>query len=260
MSSENMSIQVGHYTSLEVACEHILPSGNIRFSPFQKTNDPRENKERVVSFDWSGDGPPPENWSDISNRAQHAILNCCQVFCGTLDAKENPHKLKTKLCFGHPRMWAQYGNSHRGICLVFDRDKLTDAIIGTPSSGKVYKGEVVYNDFLNRELASDIDLDYDLFDPSDIECGIEEHIEKFQHGLFFRKDSDWASEDEYRWVIYRRAEGYVYVPFGDALTSIVLGTDCPDVYIPLIKDLSGGVPARRLCWEHYRNDFAAIDV
>ena len=38
-----------HYTRAEAALEHIIPSGNLRMSPYARMRDPLENHELTFS-------------------------------------------------------------------------------------------------------------------------------------------------------------------------------------------------------------------
>jgi len=260
MNSINNGTLVGHYTSLSTACEHILPNREIRFSPIKKTNDPRENKKRIFMAHYTGIPEGIGPFTSIGNDTSDAFLNHSKVFCGTLNSDNNQHGFLTKCCFGRPRMWAQYGDAHRGVCLVFDRDELTDAIEKAVQAEKVYNDKVVYNDNLNSVGGAELGVDCDSFNPSDTESGIASHIHKYRKDLFFMKDSDWAAEDEYRWVIIRPDNDYIYVPFGSALKSIYLGVDCPKVYHCMIKNLAGCVSVNYLYWNHGRNNFECTEI
>ena len=50
---------LAHYTSAAVAFEHILPSGQLRMSPYRHMRDPAENKDIVPGTAWAGDPPDP---------------------------------------------------------------------------------------------------------------------------------------------------------------------------------------------------------
>lgn len=247
---------VAHYTSLRVACEHILPEGRIRFSPLAELNDPRENKERMIGVGWSGKEMPPTNARVVAaDELKKAYREHSKVFCGTVDG-ENPHHLTTKRCYGRPRMWAQYGENHRGICLLFDRDLLDNAIREVVrGDAALYKGRVEYDDYLKRVSAAVCDLDYDRVSEAGIEVAVKEQVDKYHLALFLRKDSDWIGESEYRWIIHRRELGYEFVRFGDALKSVVLGVDFPDVFVPSIREVVKETPVHHLEWDAEREDF-----
>ncbi len=256
MSLKDSSNFVGHYTSMKVACEFILKDRQIRFSSLRSTNDPRENKERMIGVGWTGHHKPPaQERVSASEALKRAYLDFSKVFCGTVDA-ENPRGLNTKKCFGRPRMWAQYGDNHGGVCLVFDRAALDVEIRASVSTeASIYSDLVVYDDSLKSVSAVLNDLDYDRIREIDLEPALKEQVEKFHLGLFFRKDSDWISESEHRWVIHRWTDGYEYFGFGDSLRAIVLGVDCPCVYVPAIKVLALGAPVMQLEWDAEKEDY-----
>jgi hypothetical protein len=49
-----------HYTRAEAALEHIIPSGNLRMSPYARMRDPLENHELTFSGSLPLDGRPEE--------------------------------------------------------------------------------------------------------------------------------------------------------------------------------------------------------
>jgi hypothetical protein len=51
---------LAHYTSAAVAFGHILPSGQLRMSPYRRMRDPAENKDIVPGTAWTGDPPNPD--------------------------------------------------------------------------------------------------------------------------------------------------------------------------------------------------------
>ena len=253
---KNSAKLIAHYTSFRVACEHLLPERRIRFSPLANMNDPRENRERMVGVGWSGDDTPAlDERTAASDKLKTAYRDYSKVFCGTLDG-ENPNNLNTKRCFGRPRMWAQYADNHRGICLLFNRDKL-DLEIQAAVQGDacLYSGEVVYDDYLKHVSAAACDLDFDQVREVGQEAALRKQVDTYHRALFLRKDSDWIGESEYRWVIHRWERGHEFVPFDESLESIVMGVDCPEVYIPTIMEQAHGRPVFRLEWDSEMEDF-----
>ena len=247
---------VAHYTSFRVACEHILPTGQIRFGPLSSMNDPRENKERLIGVGWSGEELISTTARSVAVDAlRQAYLEHSKVFCGTLDGKNDLH-LTTKLCYGRPRMWAQYGDNHRGVCLLFDRSQLTKAIRSSlPEGAFMYEGPVEYDDHLKHVSASVNDFDYDFVSELGLEAAIKRQVDTYHRALYLRKDSDWIGESEYRWVIYRQQKGPEFVCIKEALEAVILGVDFPAVYEPAIAQLLGRAQSLHLEWDADKEDF-----
>ena len=219
-------------------------------------NDPRENKERVINVDSGGPLIIPERIeSETKYRFRKHHLDYSKLFCTTVDADKNPFGLNTKRCFGRPRMWAQYGDNHQGVCLVFDRKDLEDKILASLDGGVLWSDEVIYDDGLKEVSAQAADVEYDLEANRRVEAVVREQIEQFKHALFFRKDSDWSGESEWRYVIRRELEGYERIPFGNSLRAIVIGVDCYQSYMPTLRSLAEGIPLIQLEWDTEKEDF-----
>ncbi|HEX4947003.1 MAG TPA: DUF2971 domain-containing protein [Blastocatellia bacterium] len=247
-----------HYTTLATVCKYILPTKKLRFSPFEKTNDPRENKERVFSLCSSLD--TPHEVLEANQRLNAELLKYSKLFCTTEDAKTNPSR-NTERCFGRPRMWAQYGENHQGICLAFHRETLTSEIEKWYGQ-KADKGKVKYtawgNAFARQFRAEN----------GDIKPQVLKHIREHKRRFFFTKDLDWEAESEYRWVIRRCPEDFQgekpkcdlfeYIPFGNSLKAIIMGVDCDNCYIPSLQNLAQGIPIFKLAWNlpGFEEDFS----
>jgi hypothetical protein len=258
---ENSNIFACHYTSITVACEHILPSQKIRFSPLSGMNDPRENKARFDGVSWTGEDPPTNDLHMIREQFIDKQLKYSKIFCTTIDSDKNPYRLNTKRCFGRPRMWAQYGDNHKGVCFVFDRESLKSKILkSVPDGMEFWADNIEYKDDLKNVSAGSSTFYYKRADWGKIEVAIKNHIERYKEAFFFRKDSDWIGESEWRGVIYQEKEGHVYFGFGDSLKAIVMGVDCPDVYLPTLQKLAKSIPIFKLDWEAAKEDFSCYDA
>ena len=123
---------VYHYTSDSIALEHIFPSNQIRFSPFNTTNDPKETKIWGFNLFSPANQLPPSNKAiEIIQETNRLLKNTSKILCLTRD-HHNPNDIPFLLAgrgFSHPRMWAQYAANHRGVCLQFEKSKLHKKII-----------------------------------------------------------------------------------------------------------------------------------
>lgn len=126
---------------------------------------------------------------------------------------------------GHskPRMWATYGRDHKGVCLIFDRERLGRAFAnGLNGDGLLLQGAVRYGDKLpaNEDGAAIIDLT--AFEDN-LEAAMQQKIEKHHRTYFLYKHADWSTEDEYRFIISGGDTGPVELPFEDALIGVAVG-------------------------------------
>ena len=70
---------------------------------------------------WYGDEPKDEQWRRAVARLK-VVRDAMRVLSFTQDA---PRSTRVFGCsWARPRMWEQYGEVHRGACLLFDREAL----------------------------------------------------------------------------------------------------------------------------------------
>jgi hypothetical protein len=235
-----------HYTTLPTALEKILPHGTIRLSPFERTNDPRESKYWIFGMGGLfGEGKLNEFALKLSIRLKYS-----KVLCLTQD-DFNTEQRYMYSCkgFARPRMWAQYAENHKGVCLIFDRDELEQSVdkqIGTQSI--IFKGSVHYTDIPYGIL--DVVRLPDNYD-SNLEIQINNHIQKYNTELYFTKNLDWKDEFEYRIVYLGKDESPMDVDFQNSLKGLVVGDDFPKVYYHVLDHFRDkyNFEVRHISWE-----------
>ena len=244
---------VFHYTTGSIALEHILADKKLKLSPFCDTHDPREAKGWRFSFTSSGgrlgramdfkEGQEEwlRNWlgsTDITTKAKQES----KLLCTTLDGRDAQSAQSTLYDRGfvRSRMWDQYADRHKGVCLAFRRQLLDEQIKLQFDSDDVYSGPVKYSDQETGEFV----LSYDKIQEKSLEDAVAEHLVEYRNDLFFHKLRDWESENEYRWLAVTRGSAEPeYVDYGASLCGVILGVDFPQVY---------DVLARELCGEHVK--------
>jgi len=140
-------------------------------------------------------------------------------------------------------MWAQYAERHKGVCLAFCRDKLSETIEEAVGDLLIRSGDVRYTDYLN--LSSATTIQYGNVERLGKEEAFRCHI--CASDLFFLKSRDWESEEEFRWVVLRQDDNPLLVPFGDALAAVILGADVARSNARALKDLLDD-PVFRMSW------------
>lgn len=216
-----------HYTKLSTFLEYILPHLAIKFNSIQKTNDPFENSLSISTIC----SPPKVSGTDIPGLNQQMeyllasanstnILQDFKVLCFS-----QSFKTKDFVTYGYnmPRMWTQYGNNHKGICIEFDKRKLIRKI--QDSFKPVYFDKVTYRNDSNL-------IDYDNKKTYSDEY-IKELLIKHRKELFFTKHRDWSGEREYR-ILYIGQNEYV-VFLRNCIKAIYLGLRFNNKYFPLIN-------------------------
>ena len=222
-----------HYTTREAAFEHILPSGKLRFSTYERMRDPMENKE----WYWSAaffvnENEPPETRERAYFTFHHladAIRRQAHLLALTVDADGYGGGDEAfGVGWSRARMWEHYAEKHAGVCLVFDRERLTKNIeddLFAQLNIRPYHHPVEYTPDGHRgALILDLGSVPVPVEPDFVQSYIEDH----HYDLFFQKTWDWQSEHEYRFVTTAPPDQPLYASYGDALVDIVAGEKFPD--------------------------------
>ena len=117
-----------------------------------------------------------------------------------------------------PRMWAQYADNFKGVCVVFDRDKIKKMC--KQKNAWIYK--ISYKKVVSFGNGSYIKLE-DYKDKYNF-------IDTIKSKLFFTKTDDWASEDEVR-IVFNSVDS---IPIKGLIKRIVFG-------LHINKNLSKGI-------------------
>ena len=122
-----------HYTTAETLIEGILPEGRFELGSFASLNDPRESKDwnfgLGTRLGW--DGVTDEFIDNVQREATGFLKNNTKVGCFSKnDSRVSGYDTDELYLWGccRPRMWDQYGDEHRGVCLVFNRKRLEECI------------------------------------------------------------------------------------------------------------------------------------
>jgi hypothetical protein len=168
----------------------------------------------------------------LETRASELLKTTCHLFCTVADGHGSTEPSIDNIYergFCRPRMWAQYAENHSGVCLVFDRVRLDEAIRASFGNRAVFSGSVAYR---NRPRAPEIGvpnafiLDYDAIRAHGLEKAIENHLACFYKELFFEKSKDWADEREYRWLVRTADIRDLYVSLKHSMVGVVVGDRC----------------------------------
>ncbi len=203
-----------HFTKSDIALTKILPLKQLRLNDIEKTNDPREYKTLGfgiidnVTLKLNSENLKPEKISK-------EIKRNCKVsgFC-----KDYYVEKEWWDGFNLFRMWAQYGENHKGVCLVIDKDLFIEENENIFSDPFTFYKSIKYTNkdpykFINyKEINSEGLDDY-----------IENFIRSYYKYLFFRKHNDWKTEYEWRLIHYNANE--VYCSIQKSLKSVITGFD-----------------------------------
>ena len=177
-----------HYTSFNTAL-NILETNELWFNHLSNLNDINE-LYRPLFFD--------KVTKETELLAQRELEMYQQVSL-TMDSK--------RYGFDIPAMWGHYGDKGRGVCLIFDKQKLINSI-----SSDIYHRRITY---------VSPNHSFSMFIKSDGSTIIPLSKKEIKES-FFKKTRDWSYEQEYRLLIktvdYERHK----LPLNDSLIAIVM--------------------------------------
>jgi len=256
-----------HYTTREAAFGGILPSRRLRLSPYGAMRDPLENQQWHFTF--SGRGARDDatviaddaEQTEFERRANQESRARSHLLSLTIDAEPQPDGERPPFCFGwaRARMWEQYAERYRGVCLVFDKERLAQRFAEALEGGTVtrtYHRAVIYSGA--GMLKPIIEADAARNDPDFFDGYVEAN-----HGaLFFTKILDWQTEHEYRFVAIATADdSSLSIDYGDALKWVIAGNQLADRERPAAVGASRQAGARPLLmrWERWRPGLVELE-
>jgi Protein of unknown function (DUF2971) len=256
---ENCDAYVYHYTKAETARDFILKNRTLRLGRYDKTNDPKESKT------WQFDIGTNENRdltkynpASFSQTTSDKLKANAKLACFTRD---DPFKDSFildlfKRGFCRPRMWDQYADEHQGVCIVFDKMKLDQAIRTSAQKGStVVCDNVQYRDppvLRSIGAADPFHINIDAFEDLGEEEYAKLHLRRFGTQLFFEKMLDWRDEKELRWVVLGDESDNLFVPIHDSLIGVMFGDRTPEKVIQDTMDVAEplGIDFMGLKWKN----------
>lgn len=245
-----------HYTTRDAAFGAILPQRRLRFSPYEHMRDPLENKEWWFSGMAFGrlayDEERARQAYDSFHRHANEIRRSAKLLSLTLSAPYEDEREKVfAQGWARARMWEQYAERHAGVCLVFKKDALTEAIASSleeQGAAQPYHRAVRYS-------ASPFEdgspwLDFRTLHENSSPQAVRQWVQQHHDGLFFHKAPDWQTEHEYRFVVTQPHHAYMYADFGDSLASVIVGERFPPWQMAGATGTCGrfGIQVRCVSW------------
>lgn len=216
-----------HYTTAAKAIQAILPQRSLRMGSLAALADPRESQIwpfRVYSRDVASNSrfDPAIFAEATSSLTDRSWVLCCTRDDPSAITEHSDPILKAG--FGHPRMWAQYADNFKGVCLVLSHARLHDEVVAAVYPRNLFFGPIHYSNTIDDSSAYDLTYLEDFLD-NGVDATLEPHISRHHKTLFFTKHLDWRDEWEYRWVL-RAAETPPLIPVLNCLAAVLLGSDC----------------------------------
>lgn len=270
-----------HYTSFS-KLKLILENLQLRFNFYSSTNDPKENKQWSVSLkdDYLGlinketnKKRKSELINDVINfhdsRKEYIdnLKNNYQLLCFALDRDCKKEKSYLHRGFANSNLWAHYGDNHRGVCLIIEKEKFDESFGNLQNCdlldskkvkycNEVYEGNPRHLSYSNLK-----------------EFGLKDRISKYFDNqidyLFFQKTDYWQSEYEFRYALKSMMNNHIFINIKNSLKGFVYGentinTDkkylnnfCNEEKIPMYgMDWTNGYPTANFESEYFHmNDF-----
>lgn len=181
-----------HYTKSQTAIEYILFDKQIRLSPRNRSNDPIESSKLSTGYggidlDENDENDAKKMLHELAKRESKLKQVC---FCMN-NIKKEPNEYEF-YGFLKPRMWNQYGDNYKGVCLAFDKNELK-------KNKKIelkIESEINYLEFEDLK-GSGTHIDANEIRKEGYDNCKNKWMEK-QNEFFSRKHQDYRDENEYR--------------------------------------------------------------
>ncbi|PTX63606.1 Protein of unknown function (DUF2971) [Kordia periserrulae] len=210
-----------HYTKTQTAYEYILHTKKLKLSERKTSNDPIENiQNRVIALSSYGYEDTPVANAEDADYVKKFILNKIKnsrqlCFCKNNDNPElKKHLILPSEYYGFlkPRMWDQYGDKYKGVCLVFDKSELKSNNQHIFSKDVKY---INYEEFFRKITNIDLNQLYAI--------GVDEYCNQYLKRIInfsFLKHKDYSGENEFRFLSFSNEDNYLNI--GNSLKAIVV--------------------------------------
>jgi hypothetical protein len=225
-SVEARSRPIFHYTTSATALDYILRDARLRLSPPSRMNDPFESDPHLVSL--RGDLGDPNDAMRVMQNASQLLRERCRLTCLALSG---PNEWSSLMGYGdgytRARMWTQYADGHRGVCLAFDQERLREAVRAAAEclGLRLYEAPVHYLAQDERSILIELPAERAL---QDLPRLVEDVFPGVVAGLYFSKAWDWSTESEYRFLLHGEVAEDEYIDISGALTGVFCGASFPE--------------------------------
>ena len=221
--STNANQYLFHYTTYSSALG-ILLSGQMRLGALANMNDPLEFQDcRDEGLVFVGSRSPEDCYSDLHD-FDNAVIekqNSVRLASFSMDlADGNQNEFYNNLSKGwaRSRMWAQYADNHKGVCLIFDKMNLVQSFENTFKESETRYGVVKYTNDLEP-----------------LKCALwrscKSLLTQDKIEYLFQKCEDFRDEQEFRLLLVNKdlknAEKIVSFSISDSICGIIPGVRFP---------------------------------
>ena len=247
--NEDENKLIYHYTKFETIIK-IIVTKKLRFNNYGDSNDPYETKKLYFNILTNKNNKSNSSIIDqINNKTTlikiceekyQSIINNYKILCFCKDKKFLEKNSLSNRGLSKLRMWAQYGDTHKGFCLIINKD------IFHKTMNKFYIEKFISNDVSYQNLfekgahnyRSNISSLYLNDNYSNIEEVIKNNIKKYPLEMFFLKDIDWEHENEYRYVLFNEDKNIdSYIDISDSLKGLIIGKEVSKEFVDILKNI-----------------------
>lgn len=231
-----------HYTPANTVIQHILKNKQFKLGKYINTNDPKETKTWQFSIgtnenrDLSG-----YLLEELSEKFSYALKHKTNLGCFSQDEALTGDHTRDIYArgFGKSKMWAQYADNHRGVCLILEKAAIRKAAVDQFENDRfrLYGGSMVYKDRFITEgnnPAGGFVVDADYLETLGFDEYVKAHVKTHHKTLFFEKVTDWSKENEFRVVVFGEKEEELFLNIDGAVAGVLFGTDCTEENITRI--------------------------
>lgn len=202
---------------------------------FGQTNDPREAKQWLPSLSTTNDFGALGNqeFADLLAALDSRLRLRAKVLCLTRDRTATDEIGLHARGWARARMWSQYAADHAGCCLILDAEALRGRVNDSAGDASWFHGAVNYADRAVAGSDGILSFSLELLRERGVETVANEYIESHWSSLFFTKNTDWQSEEEFRFVILDDKSEH-WIDIRDCLRGVVVGSEFPNTELSVL--------------------------
>lgn len=226
---------VYHYTTTETSLLYILKDMKLRLSLRSKSNDPIENTEYFFSFNQDDLEKGTTEIKNLEDQAYQLyiesknLINKTKQLCFCKNNMTESNSFETifpmeKYGFAKTRMWEQYGDKYKGVCIAFSLRELKKiADINNFHNRDI--DYITYRELENKRQS----IAYNEIKHLGYENYKLSYIEYLKKYLFY-KHKDYVNENEFRICSFNEEE-FDFLDIKSAIKGIIVSNIGLNLYL-----------------------------
>ncbi len=233
-----------HYTSIKTVIENIFPSNRLRLSPVIAASDPMEHNSPNPSVSAYGYMEDHDRLSqnidglriaEEVNKYYKSLRQLCLCCNSEIDFEGHHTGVFEPIDhfgFAKPRMWDQYADKYKGVCIALSRDKLYEHY--SPDF------EILDIRYTKNHMFK-TNIDTSSIDLNEVEkIGEHDYLDwkcKSELKKICEKHIDYQDENECK-LITTSEDDYAYIDIRNCIKGIFITSIQNYVYEPLLKNIA----------------------